>query len=56
MLYWLGYHQVVTDLSSTVVDTCTGEMSLSIPIFLVLESEFHHTVGEEDELEEDDEQ
>ena len=45
----------LTDLSSTVVDTVTGEMSLSIRFSRsrVLVS---LTVGDEDELEEDVEQ
>ena len=53
LLAWLSSGH--PDLSSTVVDTCTGEMSLSIwssrsRVWTSL------TVGEEDELVEDDEQ
>ena len=51
---WLGRQRVAPDLSSTLVDTGTGEVSLSIRsscsrVSLSLDV----TVGDEDELEED---
>ena len=44
-----------TDLSSTAIDTCTGEMSLSVRSSRSRVS-VSLTVGDEDELEEDVEQ
>ena len=52
---WLGFHQVSPDLSSTELDTGTGEMSL-LGASSLSRTDISPTVGEEGEDEEDDEE